>query len=272
MAPATRRYTAWLFVPGDRPERFANAVASGADSAILDLEDAVAPARKDAARASVAAALENGLRACVRINSPASEEGRRDLAALAGRPPEIVMIPKAASLHDVTEVRERFAGAAIVALIESIAGMRAIDALAATGIEALAFGGWDLCAELGARPTREVLAPYRARVVCAARTAGIAALDTPFVALDDPSGLASDARCAVDFGFDGKLVIHPRHVAAVRAAFAGDPAEIARARGILAAAGAGGVSVYDGTMVDAPLVLAARRVLARAGQLDVDAR
>jgi citrate lyase beta subunit len=267
------RCTVALFVPADRPERFSKAVASGADIVLLDLEDAVAPGRKDAARRYVVEALAAGLQAWVRINSPRSDAGLRDVAALANVPAAGVMIAKTASAADVAAVRSSLGDAAaargplcdaaLIALIESIDGLRNIDAIA-EGVEALAFGGYDLCAELGARPVPEVLAPLRSRVVLAARAAGIAAIDTPFIALDDEAGLADDARRAVDFGFDGKLAIHPKHVAAIKKAFTPDPVEVDRARAILAAAHNGGVAVVDGTMVDAPLVRAAERVIARA--------
>ena len=108
-----------------------------------------------------------------------------------------------------------------------------------------------------------MLATWRARVVFAARSAGIESYDMPFAELDDDLGLAADARRAVDFGFDGKLAIHPKQVAFIRSAFAPSPGEVDRARAIIEAAGNGGVARVNGTMIDAPLVAAARRVLSR---------
>jgi citrate lyase subunit beta/citryl-CoA lyase len=251
-----------LFVPGDRSDRFARAAAAG-DIAILDLEDAVAGANKDAARDRVREALEGGLHCWVRINEPASAAGTADLGALAGAPPAAIVVPKASRAVDIEAVR-RAADVPIVALIESIAGFAAIDDVATSGLAALAFGAYDFCAELGARPTPEVLSPWRARVVFAARAAGIAAIDTPFVALEDPAGLAREAALAVDFGFDGKLAVHPNQVAAIRAAFAPTPEELAWAHGVVEAAADGGVRRFEGGMVDAPLVRAARRILSRA--------
>jgi citrate lyase beta subunit len=254
-----------LFVPGDRPERFEKAVTSAAGVAILDLEDAVAPDRKAVARDAVRVAMLGGLRACVRINVAVSEAGIADLAMLSAHPPQSVMLPKVSGPRDLDIVRQRLPEVDIIALVESIDGMRRIEEIAAApGVTALAFGGYDLCAELGARPTAEVLAPWRSRTVFAARIAGIDAIDMPYVQLDDDAGLSEDARRAVDFGFDGKLAIHPKQVALIAAAFTPSPAEVERARAIVAAASGGGVVKLDGVMIDAPLVAAAGRVLSRA--------
>jgi citrate lyase subunit beta/citryl-CoA lyase len=251
-----------LFVPGDRPDRFARAASAG-DVAILDLEDAVAGTNKDVARDRVREALEGGLHCWVRINEPGSAAGTADLRALAGAPPAAIVVPKASRAVDIEAVR-RVANVPIVALIESIAGFAAIDDVATSGLAALAFGAYDFCAELGARPTPEVLAPWRARVVFAARAAGIAAIDTPFVALEDAAGLAREAALAVDFGFDGKLAVHPNQASAVRAAFTPTPEELAWAHGVVGAAADGGARRFEGGMVDAPLVRSAQRILSRA--------
>jgi citrate lyase subunit beta/citryl-CoA lyase len=251
-----------LFVPGDRPDRFARAAAAG-DVAILDLEDAVGNANKDVARDRVREALEGGLRCWVRVNDPASTAGTADLRALGDAPPAAIVVPKAHRVADIEAVR-RAANVPIVALIESIAGFAAIDDVAASGLAALAFGAYDFCAELGARPIPEVLAPWRTRVVFSARAAGIAAIDTPFVALDDPAGLAREAAAAVDFGFDGKLAVHPNQVPAIRDAFSPTPEELAWARGVVDVAQDGGVRRFEGGMVDAPLERAAQRILSRA--------
>jgi len=258
-------YTTLLFVPGNRPDRFAKATASGADAVILDLEDAVADADKDVARASVCEALGSGLRAIVRTNAVESPAGERDLAALAHLPLAAVMLPKTSGANDVDRARSLLPDVSIIALVESVRGMRAIDAIAGAGVDAIVFGGYDLCAELGARPTPDVLAPWRSRVVFAARSANVAAIDTPFADIGDLAGLAADAGRTVDFGFDAKLAIHPSQIAPIRDAFTPGARDVERARGIVAAATGGGVNTYEGTMIDMPLVIAARRVLARAG-------
>ncbi|MGP6190977.1 MAG: HpcH/HpaI aldolase/citrate lyase family protein [Vulcanimicrobiaceae bacterium] len=254
--------TVLLFVPGDRPERFAKAVASGAAAAILDLEDAVAPAAKDAARVYVGTALRGGLDAFVRINPPRTPAGAADLVSLAGLHPHAIVVPKTESLEDLHALPE---GVPAIALIETVRGIERVCELAhAPNVVALAFGAFDLCAELGALPVPEVLAPLRSAVVLAARGAGRLAIDTPFVQLDDEAGLAADAHRSIAFGFDGKLAIHPRQVAPVLAAFKPSAAEVERARAIVAAVEGGGVGVVGATMVDAPLLAAARRVIARA--------
>ncbi len=257
-----------LFVPGDRPERFAKAVASGADAAILDIEDAVAADRKGVARDAVRAALQGGLRAYVRINPAGTPDGREDLTMLAGLTTLGVLLPKAGGPHDVDVVRHALPDANVVALIESVEGLRHADAIAAApGVRALAFGAFDMCAELGARPVPDVLAPLRSHVVVAARSAGVAAIDTPYLALEDEEGLVADARRSLDFGFDGKLLVHPKQAAPVRAIFTPSAEDVERARAIMRAAKLGGVAVIDGAMVDAPVFAAARRVLARAGEV-----
>jgi citrate lyase beta subunit len=254
-----------LFVPGDRSERFAKAAAAAADAVIVDLEDAVAPDRKAMARETVREALRGGFEACVRINEVTSENGMRDLAMLSETRPAMVMVPKASGSADIAAVRDVLPGVPIVALIESIAGITALDDVAgAAGIAALAFGAYDLCAELGARATAEVLAPYRTRIVLAARRAAVDAIDTPYLDLEDGAGLALEAARAVDFGFNAKLAVHPKQVAAIRAAFVPSAAEVAEARAIVAAAAGGGVTTHGSHMIDAPVVKAALRVLDRA--------
>jgi citrate lyase beta subunit len=255
----------FLFVPGDRSERFSKALAAGPDAVILDLDDAVAPANKPAAREAVRSALADGISACVRINPIGTRAAEADLLMLQAHPPQMVLVPKATSAAAVERAREYLPDTPTIAIVESIHGVLALHEIArAEGLAGIALGGFDLCAELGARPTPETLAPYRAQVVLAARLGGVAAIDTPWVGIADLEGLAADARRAVDFGFDGKLAIHPNQVAPINAAFAPSDAELERARKIVAAAGEGGAVQLDGVMIDPPLVTAAQRVLARA--------
>jgi citrate lyase subunit beta/citryl-CoA lyase len=254
-----------LFVPADRPERYAKAIASGANAIVVDLEDAVPAANRSSARVAVRSALDAGLSAFVRINAAATLDGQRDLAALARSAPRGIMIAKTASPDHVRLVREAFPDRPLIALIESIAGIQQLGAIATSpGVDALAFGAYDLCAELGARPTPEVLAAWRSQIVFAARAAGRRAIDTPYLDLADIAGMARDARHAVDFGFDGKLAVHPKQVPHILAAFRPTASELARAHSIVEGAAGGGVSVLDGTMVDRPILLAALRVIQRA--------
>lgn len=267
-----------LFVPGDRAERFAKAEASGADAAIFDLEDAVAPERKAAAREAVLVHLRGAAAApalrIVRINPPATPHGLRDLLALidARIAPPVVMLPKVEDAGTVRLAADALAAAglapALVALIESARGLEAAPAIAASGAAGLAFGGVDLAADLGAALAWDSLAYARGRVVAAAAAAGLPAFDVPHLDIADEAGLLADCAAARRFGFAGKIAIHPRQVAPILKAFAPTQEEIARAGRILAASAAaqGGVAVVDGKMIDAPVVKAAERVMALAAR------
>jgi citrate lyase subunit beta/citryl-CoA lyase len=257
--------TALLFVPGDRPDRFSKALASGADAVIVDLEDAVAEENKLIARLAVQAAFEGGLKAYVRINSVAGKYGMGDLQFLANCNVTGVVLPKAANAAEIAVVtRTMKTNVAVMALIESLAGMRNIEEIAhAPGVTSLAFGAYDFSSEMGAKPLPELLAPWRSRLVFEARAAKIAAIDAPFAGLNDQAQLAVEARRASDFGFDGKLAIHPAQVAIIQDAFRPTAEELARAKAIVEG-NTGGASRVDGEMIDGPLLDSARRTLARA--------
>lgn len=269
-----------LFVPGDRADRFAKAEASGADAAILDLEDAVAPERKDAARDAVIAHLRaDGATAAlrmVRVNPPATPHGLRDLLALidARIAPPALLLPKVEDSGAVRLVAQALAAAglspALIALIETARGLENAPAIAAAAptLAGLAFGGVDLAADLGAALAWDTLAYARGRVVAAAAAAGLPAFDVPFLDIADDAGLAQDCAASRRFGFAGKIAIHPRQVAAIQVGFAPTAEEIARAERVLAASAAaqGGVAVVDGKMIDAPVVRAAERVIALAAR------
>jgi len=268
-----------LFVPATRPERFSRAAASGADAIIVDLEDAVADDAKDAARgeaiAWVAEPATSGPARCLRINSPRSAHGLRDLLALAGTPtrPPLVMLPKVESPGEVDVVdgvlSTRDGGPAFVALIETARGLSAAEAVAAhPRVTALALGGADLAADLGAELAWEPMLWARSRLVSAAATARVAVVDVPYLDVEDGAGLARESEAARRLGFTGKLAIHPKQVAPINAAFAPSAEEVTRARRIVdaAATARGGVCLLDGRMIDAPVVAAARTTLARVGQ------
>jgi citrate lyase subunit beta/citryl-CoA lyase len=259
-----------LFVPGDRPDRFARALASGATGAILDIEDAVAPERKGEARAAVRAFLDGApdrSRVAVRINPPTGDEGRRDLAMLTGAPPPAaVLVPKAEDPVQLAAIAAALGEVALITLIETARGVARCEEIAAVdGVLALAFGPYDLAAELGGESERDVMLPYRARLLIAARASGRWAIDGPSREYGDPAIPAADAQHARRLGFDGKLLIHPAQLAPVRAAFIPSADELAAAQRIVAAAERGSPAVLDGTMIDAPIVTAALRVVRRAG-------
>lgn len=255
-----------LFVPADRPERYAKATASGADAVIVDLEDAVAPARKAIARDALAGGLATllaGVDAYVRVNAAGTPWHADDLAAIATLRVAGIVLAKAES---AAQAESAAMGRGVIALIESARGMANARTIAASpSVRRLAFGSIDYCADLGAAHLREVLLPARAELVLASRLAGLAApLDGVTAALDDTALIEDDARHAAGLGFGGKLCIHPRQIGPARAGFAPAAAEIDWARQILAAGDEGAVAV-GGTMVDAPVRLRARQILARAG-------
>lgn len=254
-----------LFVPADRPERFGKAAASGADAVILDLEDAVEPEAKDRAHAALNTSFTSRP-VLIRINARETRWHLDDLAAVARLAPAGVMLPKAEHPRDLDEVAAALAPSIpIVALVESAAGLAQARAIAAhPAVARLAFGSVDFCADLGCAHTREALAAARFELVLASRLAGLAApLDGVTTALDDPGAATDDARHARSLGFGGKLAIHPRQIAPIREGFCPDAAEIVWAEKVLAVAGVGAVAV-DGAMVDEPVRIRARALLALA--------
>lgn len=280
--PAAAARTAWprsyLFVPGDRPERFAKALASGADAVVLDLEDAVAPAAKPAARAAVAQALaawhEDQRRRCiVRINEPGSAWFEQDLAALTEAGVTALMWPKAESAAAWAEVHRRWPALALLPLIETARGLQAVEALAAApGVQRLVFGTIDFALDMGlAGPLAGSLGldAAAARIALAARLAGLpppVAGVTP--AITDDAALQAELQRAMAHGFGAKLCIHPRQVAAVHALLAPSAEELAWAGRVMAAleqaGSAAGALQVDGRMVDKPLIERARRWLQAA--------
>ncbi len=250
-----------LFVPANRPDRFAKAAASGTDAVILDLEDAVALIDKDAARAALDACFTD-LPVIVRINACDTPWHQADVAAIAGRPFAGVILPKAEDAARCTQVAAA-TGKPVIALIESAVGLANARHIAvADGVVRLAFGSIDFCADLGCQHLRDVLLPARAELVLASRLAGIAApIDGVTVQLDDMSVSHDDAAHARALGMTGKLCIHPRQIDTVRQAFAPTQAERDWAQRVLGS-GDGAVAV-DGAMVDEPVRIRARGILAQ---------
>ncbi|CAN7663977.1 aldolase/citrate lyase family protein [Phenylobacterium sp. LjRoot225] len=261
----------WLFTPGSRPDRFAKAAATSADALILDLEDAVAEDRKREARGHVVAFLESrpaiGQQVAVRINPLGRAVGLEDLAALAqlANGPDYVLIPKAeepAELSLATRVLDDAGSSArLAALVESARGVAGAAELAEATprLVGLMFGAADYAADLGQQVG--IFQPdfARASLVNAAAAGGIAAIDSPFFAIDKPDDLGAECRKARALGFHGKAAIHPAQLEAIGAAFSPTPAERDLARRILEAA-PDGVGVLDGKMIDIAMVRWARRV------------
>lgn len=259
-----------LFVPGHRPDRFGKALATGADAVVIDLEDAVPPAEKPAARAAVLArpTPPPGVALGVRINMLGSALGIADLAALlGGTPPDFIMLPKVESAAELRIVHRALGGASrLIPQIETAEGLAEAGAIAREeGCAALAFGGADLAADLGCALAWEPMLAHRAALVAAAARGRVALFDVPYLALDDEAGLIEETRRVQALGYTGKLAIHPRQVGPIQGVFTPPPEQVDWARRVIAAieAAAGGVCVVDGRMVDAPVAQAARRVLAR---------
>jgi citrate lyase subunit beta/citryl-CoA lyase len=258
----------FLFVPGTRPERFAKACDSGADAVILDLEDAVPPADKAAARQAVADWVTPQRAVFVRING-VDTEWFGDDCALARLPGVAgIMLPKAERAQDIAALRA--AGArAVLPLIETAPGFEHAKELArCEGVQRLAFGSIDFQLDLGIRGEDDELLLFRSGLVLASRLARLPApVDGVSTAIDDAAAVTADAARARRLGFGAKLCIHPKQVPLVNAAFRPSEDEVRWARRILAAAeAAGGAAVsVDGKMVDKPVILRAQAIVEEAG-------
>jgi citrate lyase subunit beta / citryl-CoA lyase len=258
----------YLFVPGNRPDRFDKALASGADAVILDLEDAVDPAGKQAARGAVRAWCSTGrdaTRVLGRINDTRTAWFAEDIAALHGVGPVGVMLPKTESPGDVNQVVTVLGpDVPVIPLIETALGLRVVDAIAAAeGVQRLAFGTLDFAVDLDLSGDERGLAGPSMAIALASRCAGRAApIAGVTPAIEDLAGLDRDITFARAFGFAAKLCIHPKQVGAVRAAFAPTEAELDWARRVLAAAASGvGAVQVDGRMVDRPVLRKAQSLL-----------
>ena len=281
------RLRSLLFVPGDRPERFAKAAASGADAIILDLEDSVSLANKDAARHAVADYLagERHVITLVRVNPLDGHLTAADVAAIAGARPDAIMLPKAEGAPSIqqldTILRSEAARDASMPAILPIATETpaAIFTLGSyrevkDRLLGLTWGAEDLPAAIGATTSRHddgsYTAPYemaRALTLFAAHGANTAAIDTVFPAIKDEEGLASYAARARRDGFTGMMAIHPSQVGPINAAFTPSADEVARAQAIIDAFAANpgvGVLQVDGKMVDAPHLKQAYNILSLA--------
>jgi len=260
---------AWLFCPADRPDRYPKALAA-ADVVILDLEDAVAPARKDEARAALRE-LTGTLdlaRTVVRVNAAdtgAVHEADRLLVAELGLPR--VMLAKAERPEDAVSLAAL--GCEVIALVETARGVLATEALAAAdGVTGLMWGADDLAASMGGTASRRAEGGYRdvaryarVRALTAAKAHDRWALDAVHMDIADLAGLAAECEDAVAIGFDATVAIHPSQIATIREAYRPTPERVAWARGVLVAAGSGGVTTFEGRMVDGPIYAQAQRVL-----------
>lgn len=273
-----RRRRSFLFVPGLRPDRFPKALEAGSDVVCIDLEDAVAPDRKDEARGLSLplyhAHRNPGPETSVRINSPRTIEGIEDLAALLRLEtlPDAIVLPKVRTADEVRLVgdllRQRDAAVALYVIIETAEGLENVAAIAMADplVVALFIGAIDLSAELRVRPDWDALVYARARIVHAAARAEVAALDVPYLQIDDLEGLEKEARRSAALGFTGKAVVHPSHLPVVHAAFTPTAEEVAYARRVIAAfqGSKTGLAVVDGRLIERPVIREMERVLLNA--------
>ena len=270
-----------LFVPGDRPDRFPKAAASGADALILDLEDSVAPEKKPEARAAIAAWLKTGrtLPSFVRVNPLDGGETRADLHAVLGAAPDGIMLPKAEGAASVRALLQ-LAGSDVPPILPIASETAAaVFQLATFGevtehLAGLTWGAEDLPAAIGATASRNpdgsYTAPYemvRALTLFGAHAARVPAIETVYPNIADVEGLAAYVARGRRDGFTGMMAIHPAQVAVINAGFSPSEAEIAHARAIVDAfaanPGAGALKL-DGRMIDKPHLNQARALLALA--------
>jgi citrate lyase beta subunit len=279
MSGQMKIFRSLLFVPGIRPERFAKAVAAGADGVCIDLEDAVPPHEKREARASVLAFIEAMPqdRPCaigVRINPLGTADGQDDVTAFAGSAclPDFMMVPKANSAHALKALPKAVgqANVPIWAVIESVEGLIATTAIAqaCSPHGGILFGGADFSAQIGTSMAWEPLFYARTKLSSEARIAPLTLLDVPFLDVTDDRGLREECLRVAGLGFNGKACIHPNQIATVNEVFSPDAAAIEWARrvGTAQADSNGGAVLLDGKLLDAPVYLRAQRILIQAGR------
>ncbi len=257
-----------LFVPADRPDRYAKAFASGSDAVILDLEDAVAPDRKTAGRQALLEAAtaigSAGVTVLVRVNPAGTPWHADDLAVAARLPVAGLVLPKVETEGMIDAALQAFGRLVpVLAMVESARGLGAVRSIAAACAR-LAFGSHDFAADLGCAHEPEPLLAARCELVLASRLAGLAGpVDGVTTAYAEPALVEADAARAAALGCAGKLLIHPAQVAPAARGFAPSARDLAWAERILAGP-ADGAAAVGGTMVDAPVRLRAEQILRRA--------
>ncbi|MCX4471445.1 Citrate lyase subunit beta [Micromonospora sp. MW-13] len=269
----------WLYVPGDRPDRFAKAVAAGADAVIIDLEDAVAAGRKAYARDAVAEFLADPplVPVQVRVNELTGPDVDADLAAVAGRPGLAgLRLPKVEHPATVVAVAARV-GTLLHPLIESAVGLESAYRIAAAhpAVASLGLGEADLRSDLGVA-SDDGLLWSRGRIVVAARAAGLPPpAMSVYANVADLAGLAASCVAGRRLGFLGRAAIHPQQLPVIAEAFRPADREVARARELLAAVAeaqhrdSGTVVLPDGRFADRAMVAAARQVVDLAARYAV---
>jgi len=273
MQPIARSY---LFVPGNRPDRFAKACAAGADAVIIDLEDAIPAPEKDAAREAAAAWLHPEHPVLVRINSAATRWFLEDAAACLRAGVAGIMLPKTEDTDQVRRLEDHSrAGVPFLPMIETARGFaNALEIARHPRVSRLVFGALDFQLDLAIQGDTEELLYFRSQLVYLSRLAGIAPpVDGINTEIDDPERLRAATLRAIRLGFRGKLCIHPKQIPHVNACFRPSAEEIAWAKRVLEAAEAskGGAVAAQGELVDRPIILRAERILSDAETAGSDA-
>ena len=285
-----------LFLPGNNPNMLINGNCLGADAVIFDLEDAVSPDEKDAARILVRNTMRymdfRGCEIIVRINSIDTPYWQKDIDAIAPYTPGLILLPKTGSAGDVlaadsyiTQIEQKLGmeqgTIGLMPLIETAMGVENAFAIASSTsrVKALFLGAEDLTADLQCKRTKEgrEIEYARTRLVMAARAAGVDVYDTPFTDVNDDEGIEVDALLAKSLGFSGKASISPRHVEVINRVFSPTMAEIDYAYEVMEAIalakqqGKGAIALR-GKMIDAPIVMRAQRTIAMAQALGLGRR
>ena len=280
-----------LFLPGNNPNMLINGNCLGSDAVIFDLEDAVSPAEKDAARILVRNTMRymdfRGCEIIVRINSIDTPYWKQDLDAIMPQKPALILLPKTGTAQDaleadayMTQVEEKLGmeknTVGLMPLIETAMGVENAFAIASSTkrVQALFLGAEDLTADLQCKRTKEgkEIEYARTRLVVAARAAGVDVYDTPFTDVNDDEGIVKDAEYAKALGFTGKSSISPRHVEVINSVFSPTQKdvdyayEVMEAIALAKAQGKGAIALH-GKMIDAPIVTRARRTIDMAEAL-----
>ena len=273
-----------LFLPGNNPNMLINGNCLGSDAVIFDLEDAVAPDQKDAARILVRNTLKymdfRGCERIVRINSIGTPYWQEDLKALLPYKPDLILLPKTESARDILTIdaymTELGSEVGVMALIETALGVENAFQIASSSkrLKALFLGAEDLTADLRCKRTKEgrEIEYARHRLVVAARAAGVDVYDTPFTDVNDDEGIVTDASLAKALGFTGKASISPRHVEVINSVFSPTQKDVDYAYEVMEAIalakeqGKGAISLH-GKMIDAPIVARAEQTIAMAEEM-----
>jgi citrate lyase subunit beta/citryl-CoA lyase len=265
----------YLFVPATRTDRVAKALASGADTVIVDLEDAVAPGDKASARDAAARGLPEAAKLLVRVNGPDSAWLEDDLRMCTQAGVGGIVLPKTESAEHVAHVASRLPrGTPILPLIESARGFAALASLCSAGqVQRLVFGTIDFQLDMGIEGEGDELLYFRSHLVLASRVGGLQPpVDGVSVEINDDARVREDAIRGKRLGFGAKLCIHPKQVAVVNACFRPTADEIAWANRIAQAAQAanGAAVAVDGKMVDRPVILKAEEILREAARFSAN--